>query len=339
MTKAYELSEIIDRCLEGIEAGTWDLADCLAEFPEQRAELKVMLPIALSLREVASMRIPEESRRSASDRLQQRLQASGRPPGVEFVTESPSLRSMLRTWNPFRQRRVGRMPALISIFLAIAALVTGTAVGADAAGPGDLLYGVDLAVEQVQLWLTIDDESEVELQLEFASERLEEAELEIEAEGDTAAIDEALAAFDELMVALEPLFADLTPEQQAELAEMMELLQSSREAIEELEFSIEIEDGEVKIEIEAEFEGEHLEGEDLDDDDEFDDDELDDDELDDDELNDEHDEELEEHSDCEVEHDDDDDDEHDDEEDDDDCDSEHDDDEHDEEDDDDEEDD
>jgi hypothetical protein len=273
--KPPELAKIIEICLEAMEDGTWDLADCLTEYPEYQAELEVMLPIGLELRKARSMRISDEFRSAAPDRMKERLLVSGRPPRSDLVTNPPTLRSILRTRNPFRQRRVGSMPALVSILLALALLVTGTVTGADAAGPGDLLYGVDRAVEDVRLWLTSDDEAEVELHLEFAAERLEEAEIEIEAEGDGAEIEEALAAFDKALAALLPLLDNLSPEQQALLAETIELLRASRAAIEEIELSIEIEDGVVEIEVEAEFEGEHLDDDDHDLDD--DDDEAEDD--------------------------------------------------------------
>lgn len=299
-----EILEIIERCLEAIEQGSQDLPGCLEQYPDQRAELERLLPIALSLRQARSIGPSHQFNAAALDRLQQRLEKSTRPPKSGFVTNIPDLRSILRNWNPFGQRRVRRMPALVSILIAIVVLITGTVTGADAAGPGDLLYGVDRATEQVRLWLTTDEGSEAELQLEFAAERLQEAEIEIEAEGDPEAIDEALTAFGEALAALDPLWGNLTPEQQAQLAEMIAELQASLDQIEEIELSIAIEDGELKISIEAEFEGEH----DDDEGEESGDGEHDDDDLEEQDLEDEHDDELEDLSECAFEHDDDDDD-------------------------------
>ena len=51
---------------------------------------------------------------------------------------------------------------------------TGTVYASDSATPGDLLFGVDTAVESVQRALTNDPVAKTELELEIMDERLEE---------------------------------------------------------------------------------------------------------------------------------------------------------------------
>lgn len=86
---------------------------------------------------------------------------------------------------------------LIAILLALAAATTGGIVYAsDGAAPGDPLYGVDRAVEQVRLALTAKPEAAIRLRLELAEERLLEVE-ELAGEGDLQDSEEALAAYGE----------------------------------------------------------------------------------------------------------------------------------------------
>ncbi|MFQ5942702.1 MAG: DUF5667 domain-containing protein [Anaerolineales bacterium] len=175
------------------------------------------------------------------------------------------------------------IPALVT-FLVVAILSLGGLVaGADAAGPGDLLFGLDTTIENVRLSLTNDEEKEAELHVEFATERLEELKIEIEAEGNGHHIDEALLEFEEALAAIEALLGELTPEQRAELDAAIALLRASSQELTEFEFEFELENGVGQVELELESDHEDLADGDQDDDD-LDDDELDDDDLDDNDL-------------------------------------------------------
>ena len=65
--------------------------------------------------------------------------------------------------------------AVLLVFVGLAGVLTGTAYAADPAMPGDLLYPVDLQVEEIQLRLVREPAQAVELSLSFAGERLSEA--------------------------------------------------------------------------------------------------------------------------------------------------------------------
>ena len=65
------------------------------------------------------------------------------------------------------------IPALIAAFL-IALGAGGVAVVSDDARPGDVFFGVDQAVEQLQLMLTGSEESRNEVRIRIADERLKE---------------------------------------------------------------------------------------------------------------------------------------------------------------------
>lgn len=64
---------------------------------------------------------------------------------------------------------------MIAAVLALTATTGSAAYAANASSPGDFLHGLDLAMENVQLNLAPDVWSKVQLRLEFANERLAEA--------------------------------------------------------------------------------------------------------------------------------------------------------------------
>jgi len=181
------------------------------------------------------------------------------------------------------------IPALVSFFVVAVLSMSGLVSSADAAGPGDFLYGLDTAIENVRLTFTRDDEKKAELRLEFATERLEELKIEIEGEGDRQLIEQAITEFEAALASIEGLLDELSLEQRAAFEEALaQLLASERDLI-EFEFELEIEDGqgELKLELELQEDGDDLEDHDLDDDemdDDLEDHDQDDDDLDDDEV-------------------------------------------------------
>ena len=87
------------------------------------------------------------------------------------------------------------MIKLVSIFIALVTSVgvaAGMLVGAaNAAAPGDALYGLDRGVESLQLQLTFDTQSLQDLQAQLAQERLDEVQ-DLAQRGDQLHLDQAL---------------------------------------------------------------------------------------------------------------------------------------------------
>lgn len=86
------------------------------------------------------------------------------------------------------------LTVLLALIFSFSVFVGG-ASAADAARPGQFLYPVDLAIENVQLRLTLKEESRLRLQLEIAEERLAEAQAEFK-EGDYSNAAIALAGYE-----------------------------------------------------------------------------------------------------------------------------------------------
>lgn len=74
--------------------------------------------------------------------------------------------------------QVKNNPVLVVLLSIVILLALGTTASyaADSAGPGDLLYPIDLLAEDVQSALTISDEKKIELEIEILKERVEELE-------------------------------------------------------------------------------------------------------------------------------------------------------------------
>ncbi len=107
-------------------------------------------------------------------------------------------------WLPYQICDTRRIP-MVRVLVALAVMFVGGSSGviyaADGAVPGDLLYGLDRAVESLQLGLTTSSEAVTNLMGSFASERLREAN-QLAAAGDEENMAAALADYDNIMLGL-----------------------------------------------------------------------------------------------------------------------------------------
>ena len=270
-----DIDTVLDACLALIEERGLSLEESLDRYPEHRSELEALLPVALRFRAARSL--------SAPATLQARIDAQ--LAAVRAADKPAALPLPLTFWTTFifrvRNRTLGRraslIPTLVTLILVAVVSMAGLVAGADAAGPGDLLFGLDIAIENARLSITSEDEEEAKLRLRFATERLDELKIEIEGEGNPEDIQAALAKLEEALAAIEPLLDGLTPEQRAELEAAIAILWASSQELAEFEFELDVEDGVGELEIEF------GDGDDLDDDDQ-DNGDLDDDDDDEDEC-------------------------------------------------------
>jgi len=163
--------EILANCLERMEAGA-SLESCLADFPNQAAELEPLLRMTQQMKHLTNVGPRRTFARSAHLHLENQLAASGKDvtfkPLNRLTRQQPKL-------LPQRKFSMSMLQLMIAAVLALAATTGGAAYAANASNPGDVLHGLDIAMENVQLNLAPDVASKVQLRLEFASERLAEA--------------------------------------------------------------------------------------------------------------------------------------------------------------------
>lgn len=102
-----------------------------------------------------------------------------------------------------RKRTYGSRLAASPVFSILLILIlgfgfVGSVQAADQALPGDLLYFADTTIEEAHVLMALNDIARVHLRLDFADERLDEAQIKF-GEGDTRNASIALAGFEKQM--------------------------------------------------------------------------------------------------------------------------------------------
>ena len=165
------IAEILAKCLERMEAGA-SLESCLADFPGQAAELEPLLQMTQQMKHLTNVGPRRTFARSARLHLENQLVISGKVVTSKRLNRHTRQQPKLLPQSRFS---MSMLQIFIAAVLALAATTGAAAYAANASNPGDVLHGLDLAMENVQLNLTPDVSSKVQLRLEFASERLAEA--------------------------------------------------------------------------------------------------------------------------------------------------------------------
>lgn len=172
------LEQALDDCAARIAAGEWTLEEAVARYPQHASELRRLLAAAQKLRRGAEVRTPHSLRATGRDKLAAHLRA-----------------------HPRRQVRrpqvvVNRMRLAFRIGAVLAALMAAGTAAAQAALPGDALYGWKLASEQV--WRAVYPDH---LSVDMALARRRADEL-IRVAADDEARAAALRGYEQAVVAL-----------------------------------------------------------------------------------------------------------------------------------------
>jgi hypothetical protein len=164
-----DFDEIFNQCLADIAAGRETVASCLQRYPAQAGRLAVLLELAGRLQGTSVPALPADKRRALEARVLKQAEQA------QWHSVSPAVRDRgMPGWRHILRRR-----SAVMVFASIMAVVLllGTTVGASAASvPGDFLYPVKRATEQVRLALTPAGQ-QVKLHLELARQRLHELEV------------------------------------------------------------------------------------------------------------------------------------------------------------------
>ena len=151
------LNECLDRMLKGET-----LDQCLRSYPENAKELEPLLRTALVAKMASSIQPRAEFKARARHEFQSVLQRME----VEKSQRAPFFRWHWR-WQS------GWAIAMIAVIMVILA-GGGTVAAASNSMPGDTLYPVKLATEQVQMAFTFVDVGKAELNARLADKRVEE---------------------------------------------------------------------------------------------------------------------------------------------------------------------
>jgi exonuclease VII small subunit len=178
-----EFPQILDTCLTEIQRGRLTLDQALAAYPEYGDQLRALLDLAQETRAEFAPDDPDPTfLRASHARVVAKVSSKSR-------TTAPG-------------RRFSFRPAYVALVLTLAAVLFGSGFGVFSASaaslPGDPLYGVKRAGEELQLALTFSPAGDKDLLLDFAQKRLDELQALID-EGRYDDLDRALAEFDRQM--------------------------------------------------------------------------------------------------------------------------------------------
>lgn len=164
--------DIVIECIEDIKAGRASIEDCLERHPSLRGQLEPLLKIALAIEELPSVKPSTDFKMKARIRLMDQIHA--------WKTRKKWPWSRRQNWVAGMQykRRFG--VSMASIILAIVVTLSlvggGTVYASQASLPGDALYDLKLATEELTIALPAGDIARAERALSFAQRRIREME-------------------------------------------------------------------------------------------------------------------------------------------------------------------
>ena len=214
--------KIFERCLTAIRQDGRSIQDCLVPYPEQRRELEPLLRTAVRLKAAHTLHTSSDFRTESLQRLK----------ALAISKPKPRKNLWAIFFTAFNSRRKGS-PALTHLqptfaylfagllLVIIIAIGLGMVAASAQALPGDILYPVKRAQEDLQLNLTLNVADKADLHLEFANRRLDEAAVLI-TQKRTISLDQTLAEYSRHIQTEQAYLSpgsSLTPKQQSELAD------------------------------------------------------------------------------------------------------------------------
>lgn len=209
-----DIDLILANCLDSTARGEKTLAECLAEHPEHRDELQALLGTANLLQNAPQVAPRLAFRHSARARLLNQLRVPSKP--------ATARERLGVAWRSLTRPAGTRLAlALAVVLLCVATLFSaGVAYASDRAVPGDFLYPLDRAVEDVRLSLALSPTQAARLQVANAGERLSEA-AQLASAGDEEDLETAIAEYGQTVSQLLQDIGQLPPEDQDKLLAML----------------------------------------------------------------------------------------------------------------------
>jgi len=160
---------ILDQCISAMREHNRSIEDCLAAYPARSSELEPLLRLAVRLQAAQTLQAPLATRADVLKKLQERAASRKPSPRRGQTSVIPGLR-----WPAWP--RVGLVPLLAALLLVvIVASGLGVVAASAQALPGDFLYPVKRAQENVALTFAGDEVTRAGLRLEYAGRRIDEA--------------------------------------------------------------------------------------------------------------------------------------------------------------------
>jgi len=167
-----KFEDILAQCIEDIKGGKASIEECLDRHPSLRGQLEPLLKIALSIRETREVKPSEPFKLKARVQLMEQIHA------WQTATKWPwDRRKNEPSATPYRRKLSFNMAGIIlAVVLTLSLVGGGTVYASQASLPGDALYTVKLATEELTMGLPAGDIARAERALTFAQRRVREME-------------------------------------------------------------------------------------------------------------------------------------------------------------------
>lgn len=164
---AEQFDQILDKCVSWIIFEGETVEGCVARYPEHAAELRRYLPVVVRAARAYNFVPSPAAKDRGRQKLQAELHALQRTEAQRKAQRDP-WRSLVFGWQPRR--------ALVLAALVLAVLISSasTAAASLSAIPGEPLYPVKLATEEVRMALQFSDIDKAQLHLAYAEQRANE---------------------------------------------------------------------------------------------------------------------------------------------------------------------
>jgi len=186
--------DVLDECIERALQGE-SVEECLRRYPQQAAELETLLRVALATKRASSV---VEPRAEFKNRIRYKVQSRV---AAKWRGTSPK-KAPAAVWIP----RWAVVTACLALVLVLAG--TGTVAAASGSVPGDKLYSVKMATEQVQWRLTFSQKAKARLQARFAERRVQEM-AQLAGKGRTEQLEKLTSRFGAHLARIEQLAAQI----------------------------------------------------------------------------------------------------------------------------------
>jgi hypothetical protein len=149
-----QFDNILNECLERLITGQETVEQCLQRYPEYSTELEPLLRTATLMNKAVDVKPSADFRARARYQMQLKM------------AESKAPRRVIRT--------VPRWAIAVCTVMLVFVLGGGTVLASEGSMPGNPLYAVKLAAENVQVSLARSQEKKAELFVAMANERVDE---------------------------------------------------------------------------------------------------------------------------------------------------------------------
>ncbi|MGQ9546283.1 MAG: DUF5667 domain-containing protein [Dehalococcoidia bacterium] len=165
-----KFEDILAQCIEDIKGGKASIEECLDRHPALRGQLEPLLRTALAIRE------PREVKASDAFKAKARVQLMEQIDAWQTATKWPWHRRNNDPSAASHRRRFSFNMAniIIAVVLTLSLVGGGTVYASQSSLPGDALYTVKLATEELTMGLAGGDIARAERALTFAERRVRE---------------------------------------------------------------------------------------------------------------------------------------------------------------------